>query len=375
MLLRHRLTPTLLVAAILLGTAASDAQPRSTPPPAPAPPATPALPSAAAAPLLRPVIVAPTLLASLKAKRPFEVAKLSFVRRDAEGPILQRRGRDYRLMEAQATTDKVQNTAAPLPVALQTKFGQRITSWRPGAVVPPAATDPTADHRSAQSPVKDQGYRSTCSSFATVAGLEALLARKTRVVPDLSENHDFNEGLTILGHGCMGSKGIQTWAAVDGALKGVCAESQFAYPLGCLETPPACTGSAKNKLTSVYSMYTPSHGVPDVAENLAHRADNVDLLEAWLASGHDIIYAVDVAGSDWGDGTAESGVIDVQVTKYGTPSGPYGAHAMLMVGYDRPGRYFIFKNSYRADTGHAGYLYLSYDYVQTYAWYGFAVVD
>jgi hypothetical protein len=321
------------------------------------------------------VTVAPTLLASLQAKRPVDVAKLSFVRRDAEGPILRRHGRDYRLMEAEVTTDKIEHTAAPLPVALRTRFGPQITNWRPGAVVPPAAADPVADHRSAQSPVKDQGYRSTCSSFATVAGLESVVQRRLLVVSDLSENHNFNAGLAIVGSSCVGAKGVATWAAVDGALKGVCAESKFAYPLGCIETPPACAGSATNKLGSVYSMYTPSHGVPQVAENLEHRADNVALLEAWLASGHDVIYAVDVAGSDWGDGTSESGVIDVQLTKNGTPSGPYGAHAMLMVGYDRPGKYFIFKNSSGTDTGHAGYLYLSYDYVQTYAWYGFAVID
>ncbi len=86
----------------------------------------------------------------------------------------------------------------------------------------------------------------------------------------------------------------------------------------------------------------------------------------------------DIAGVDWSDGSAESGVIDVQMIDVPgigpVPAGSVGGHAMLVVGYDRPAGYFIVKNSWGTGFGHAGYAYLPYDYVQTYAKYGYVVM-
>jgi hypothetical protein len=107
----------------------------------------------------------------------------------------------------------------------------------------------------------------------------------------------------------------------------------------------------------------------------ALRADNVNLLESWLLAGFDLVYGVDVAGTDWSDGTLDEGVVDVQVDDGGNPVGGYGGHAMLLVGFDRTHGYFIFKNSWGADSGHSGYVHLSYDYLQVYGKYGYAVLD
>ena len=104
------------------------------------------------------------------------------------------------------------------------------------------------------------------------------------------------------------------------------------------------------------------------------RADNPNLLEAMLANGWDIVYGVDVAGSDWGDGTLDTGVVDVQLDAAGNPVGGYGGHAMLLVGYNRVGQCFIFENSWGPDAGHSGYVHLSYDYIQVYGKYGYAVM-
>lgn len=106
--------------------------------------------------------------------------------------------------------------------------------------------------------------------------------------------------------------------------------------------------------------------------------NNTNLLEAYIDAGFDIVGGFYLAGSDWSDGTAESGVIDVQMEA--GPNGPEpiggsGGHAMLIVGYDRPGGFFILKNSYGTSFGHAGYAYVSADYMQTYAKYGYVVMD
>ncbi|MBM3225347.1 MAG: hypothetical protein FJZ47_16305 [Candidatus Tectomicrobia bacterium] len=52
-----------------------------------------------------------------------------------------------------------------------------------------------------------------------------------------------------------------------------------------------------------------------------------------------------------------------------------GGHAMVIVGYDRlaPLPYFICKNSWGVSAGRSGYYYLSYDYMRTYAKYGYIV--
>jgi len=94
-------------------------------------------------------------------------------------------------------------------------------------------------------------------------------------------------------------------------------------------------------------------------------------LEAILRSGKDIVFGTHVAG--WsGDCT---GVLDVQLGPGGDPLPSVAGHAMLICGYDRPEEYFIVKNSWGTDKGQDGYFYLSYDYIRTYAKYGYVIEE
>jgi C1A family cysteine protease len=71
-------------------------------------------------------------------------------------------------------------------------------------------------------------------------------------------------------------------------------------------------------------------------------------------------------------------VLDVILDKYGNPLASRGGHAMLIVGYDRtsgPMPYFIVKNSWGTDIEHGGYYHFSYDYLRTYAKYGYIVYN
>lgn len=172
---------------------------------------------------------------------------------------------------------------------------------------------------------------------------------------------------------CSVSGGYITWKTGPVlSSHGVCLESAMPYSgSACPSAVPAtCASSASYTFGSTAHFFSPKYGGTG-----SLRADNTNLLEAWLAAGHDVVYGVDVAGTDWSDGTLDTGTVDVQLGGGGNPVGGYGGHAMLLVGYDRASRYFIFKNSWGADSGHAGFVRLSYDYVATYGKYGYAVLD
>lgn len=93
---------------------------------------------------------------------------------------------------------------------------------------------------------------------------------------------------------------------------------------------------------------------------------NIRYLESILAAGFNVVWGAWVL---WGD-QDKDGIMDVVLDEKGNPLVPddkTGAHAMLIVGYYRPKRYFIVKNSWGDGEGVHGYDYFSYDYVKTYS--------
>jgi C1A family cysteine protease len=228
--------------------------------------------------------------------------------------------------------------------------------------------DVTASNLAHQTAIKDQGDRGTCTAFASVGALEARGKREGRV-RNLSENHAFQIFMIESSSTCTVNGGFTTWKT--GPIltdRGICSESLMPYTSSSCPTsiPVACNTAANTKFNNTVHFFTPEFGG---AGSL--RADNTNLLEAFIKAGYDIVYGLNVAGSDWSDG---SGVIDVQVDSNGNPAGAYGGHAMLLVGYNRTQNYFVVKNSWGADWGHDGYAHISYEYLQTYGKYGYAVL-
>jgi hypothetical protein len=68
-----------------------------------------------------------------------------------------------------------------------------------------------------------------------------------------------------------------------------------------------------------------------------------------------------------------NGIIDVKLGPSGQPIFGAGGHAMVLVGFEDTGeqKYFIVKNSWGTENRARGYLRLSYDYIRTYARYGY----
>lgn len=174
--------------------------------------------------------------------------------------------------------------------------------------------------------------------------------------------------------------GIQTIRAAHYLQKHlVCEDKEWLY----IGTDP----SQLRKYKKCHSIDTPPDNVEDAkgwgvqdylslpAGKEAKADGSIDIkdtltLERQLAEGHDIVFGTIVA---WSTGDAKE-IIDVRLGPAGQPIFGAGGHAMVIVGYDKSNEkkpYFIVKNSWGAKYGQKGYLYLSYDYIRTYAKYGY----
>jgi hypothetical protein len=248
-------------------------------------------------------------------------------------------------------------------------------SWI-GRILIPLGPPDNVDHMACQTPIREQGDRGTCTAFASMAGYEAFASCTNHTTLDLSEQHAYHIFMQQVGSTCKADAGIQTWQGAGFLTSNhVCNESAMPYTttIGSLPTndathvPSGCSGSAPYGFVTTQTIFGTAFG-GDVTVN----ANNTNYLESILSSGYDIVYGLYCAGSDWGDGTAETGVIDVQMSG-GSPAPAFAGHAMLLVGYNRPSQYFIFKNSWGTGQGHAGYLHISYNYLQTYGKYGYYI--
>lgn len=333
------------------------------------------------APKLGPVTVSPALKTALANKKKVTPAAIAQHLSYSGGtPLLRvKSGRQYALEPTDAPAPSAaESKPTPIPPSMQ-KYASYINAFQPGSAskAPTGGNVPVllrVDHRPDQSAVKDQGRRNTCVAFASVAALEAGYRKRGRTA-DISENHAYNLFMPYVGKTCHDDKGVPTWKAATW-LNGrrICNEADSPYVsdekaagTDCATIQPACS----DKKTYGFAETIPLFGMAGGAGVLS--VNNTNYLEAFLDMGYDIVGGFWLTGTDWSDGTAESGVIDVQLDSSGNPLGGSGGHAMLIVGYDRPGSYFIIKNSYGTDFGHAGYAHVSYEYMQTYAKYGFVV--
>lgn len=319
------------------------------------------------------VAIAPQLQPTLQSKKTFDpnLVKISYV---GNTPQLH-------LSASKSVMLEPTNLAAPryVPVDPQLrgqyiKYLPHISSRYWGKAQISKLIDVAVDSKAWQTPIKDQGSRGTCVAFASMAGIEQYYKKSYNITANLSENHAYNIFMSRVGSTCMADPGIATVNAPD-YLRGtdlVCAEEASPYvnntTSACASVPTACTNTRRHGITNAAKFFSPTFG--GTGDEVA---TNTSYLEALVKLGFPVVLGVYVAGSDWSDGSAESGVIDLQKTSSGQPAGAVGGHAMLLVGYNATKNYFIFKNSWGTDRGHDGYFHLSYEYLQTYAKYGYVI--
>jgi hypothetical protein len=276
--------------------------------------------------------------------------------------------------------DKMEYTPTAAQVSRATRVLPKITANLAYINAGPLLEIPAVvDHRPDQTPVKSQGNRGTCVCFASMAGLEVAYGGGSL---DLSEQFANYLYMTAESRGCKDA-GLYTHMSANYlANDGVCRESvcpyqnnKYSFPAYCnngaiTPVPPMRADAVANRPFKIKS-YQKIWRNDSLTTDTGIWINNPRYLECLLRAGHDIVFGTHVAG--WV--TPYTGIIDVKLTGGGDPLPSVGGHAMLVVGYDRNQEYFIVKNSWGTSKGQAGYVYLSYDYIRTYAKYGYVITD
>ena len=187
-------------------------------------------------------------------------------------------------------------------------------------------------------PVRDQGACGSCWAFATTAALEAsvLIANKT---PNVELNLSEQVLLSCSGAGNCEKGGSPSSASSFIRDTGLPLESCYPYTA----TNGSCTTACPNWKSSTYGVQSWNY----VATSLP----TVDAIKSALYTYGPLSTTMAVYTDFY---YYRTGV-------YSYVSGTLaGYHAVLIVGYDDPGQYFIVKNSWGPGWGETGYFRIAY---------------
>ena len=267
-----------------------------------------------------------------------------------------------KMESAQTNTDTLPEDlqdAAPYIRNIEPLTATRLTPFKLGQFLIPTIVD----HRPQMTPIRDQGPRGTCVAHAANAALEAFPS----IPDDLSEQYSYDLFMRKENREPCYDKGIKTTDSANYLADGTVVESKWAYTNSvpaCNTTVPAAASSAPKYKIASYQL------IEDGGIDGAASIKNPRYLESALRAGRNIVLGTHVA---WANPNAD-GILDVVINSgTGQPAASRGGHAMLICGYNAPKKYFIVKNSWGTGFGHAGYAYLSYDYIRTYAKYGYYI--
>jgi hypothetical protein len=243
------------------------------------------------------------------------------------------------------------------------------------------------DHLESQTPVRNQEDRGTCVAFAACGELEAILRRvEPNYLSDLSPNLAYYWFMLEENSKPSEDTSLATWRAADYLKKHLVGAERF-WPYVGTDPYELRTKDQREKIDTAPLTFCGENGagiddyllLPHGNEVLANGTIDIRdtrTLERLLSEGHDIVFGTAVA---WKNSDA-TGLIDVKLGPGGQPILGNGGHAMMIVGYMSQGDdndttpYFTVKNSWGKKYGHKGYLHISYDYIRTYARYGYTTL-
>ena len=213
--------------------------------------------------------------------------------------------------------------------------------------IPKAASLPrTCDLRNLCPPVYDQGQLGSCSANAIAAAIEFDLraAARPNWMPSrlfIYYNERAKEDTVRKDAGAQIRDGVKSIAKL-----GICPEALWPYDVHKFAEKPStgCFRAAKDNHALHY-------------EKIAQVRP--DTLEQVLNGGKPILFGFTVYDSFEGPEVAQTGVMKLP----GKLEGSLGGHAVLCVGYDRPGQRFLIRNSWGTGWGLGGYFWMPYEFL------------
>jgi C1A family cysteine protease len=200
------------------------------------------------------------------------------------------------------------------------------------------------DLRADCSPVEDQGNLGSCTANAIAGALEYMDKRAGRKFWNRSRLFIYYQERVLersvpYDSGAMIRDGIKACHNV-----GVCDERLWPYKVARFAEKPsgeAYQHAMKEKISSYARVLT------------------LDTMLATLAQGYPVVYGFTVYESFESAAVARTGVVPMPGPREQT----LGGHAVLAVGYDKPARRALVRNSWGRVWGIKGYFWMPFDYL------------
>jgi C1A family cysteine protease len=203
------------------------------------------------------------------------------------------------------------------------------------------------------SPIKNQGYIGSCTSFATLGSMEYIQNKNKLNLSVLSERFTYYVTRVDIEKGDTTDSGAYIIDAIKSVVKiGTCLNNTFPYNGDYTIKPPVNAYKEALKYNVISYAKFDDYTTVDI-KKLPTIINN---LKANLDAGFPIIGGF-VCYSNIRNSV--NGIIPLPNNEV------IGGHAILIVGYDDSTKMFKFKNSWGANWGEKGYGYLPYDYYLT----------
>lgn len=207
-----------------------------------------------------------------------------------------------------------------------------------------STTASDADLRQYCSPIEDQLSTGSCVGNSVVGGLEILENVQGAPFVDLSRLYVYYNARIPMGEAGKDDGCYIRYAMASLSSLGVCTEQTWPFDVGRVTVRPSWSAYRESYLHRIKGYYR-IDGAGD---------DRCSKIEWALSNKHPVVFGVDVWQS-FPD--TSSATVLPQSGKF------LGRHAMLLVGFNRPTRKFILRNSWGTQWGDSGYGVIDYSWL------------
>ena len=251
------------------------------------------------------------------------------------------------------------------------QYGLGCIPTRPGLypLIPPALSSArlplSVDLREGLPPAGDQRGQNSCVGWAVAYGYKTFQEVQEHQWDPVDPDHQFSPSYVYNQRptsNCLRDNGMSIPSAMDILVEQGCVPiSVFPYA-----DDDTCTQPDESQWAIAAEYKVSSFAALFVGQGTA----NIQNLKAYLAGG-DVFVLAFPAYANFFDPSCE----ELLIGEPGLEEAYYGGHAVLVVGYDDTIGGFNILNSYGPGWKCDGYAYLSYAFVQHYAWEAWTMQD